>query len=268
MKWVIQIRGGSDLTLARLDPEASKLVSEVLRQGDQIITDNTKNFEYLSLLGIDGDKMAPIAPVPGSGGVFLEEPKSELRPPSGRRMILCPKAYESNWAKSLPIFEALKIAWDRIQPCEIYLLWTIPETRMWFWTLPQSLRDSCRLYDRISRDDVLRLMKGARVVLTPSLVDGVPNSLYEAMACRAFPIVSPLDTITTVVRDEVNVLFARNLYPEEIAKALIRAMNDDDLVDRATDNNLELVGRLANRSLIGPRLIEYYNRLSETPARP
>jgi hypothetical protein len=42
-------------------------------------------------------------------------------------------------------------------------------------------------------------MARSRVMLAPSLVDGIPNSLYAAMACGAFPIVSPLDTITTVV---------------------------------------------------------------------
>ena len=42
-------------------------------------------------------------------------------------------------------------------------------------------------------------MTRARVMLAPSLVDGTPNSMFEAMASGALPIVSPLETI----RDEV-----------------------------------------------------------------
>jgi hypothetical protein len=63
------------------------------------------------------------------------------------------------------------------------------------------------------------------------------------------------------VVNEENVLFARNLYPEEIAKALVRAMNDDVLVDRAAEKNLTLVHRLANREVIRKQVIEFYNSI-------
>ena len=104
-------------------------------------------------------------------------------------------------------------------------------------------------------------MPGARVMLAPALIDGVPNSLYEGMACGSYPIVSPLETIRSVVKNEENVLFARNLYPNEIAGALERAMTDDALVDAASQRNLELVRRIAGRDVIRPRVIEFYENL-------
>jgi glycosyltransferase involved in cell wall biosynthesis len=106
------------------------------------------------------------------------------------------------------------------------------------------------------------LMLQARVMLAPSLIDGTPNVMFEAMAAGAFPILSPLDTITGLVEQGRNVLFARNLYPEEIAEALIRAMSDDELVNRAAELNLELVGRLANRKEIRPRVVHFYESMA------
>jgi glycosyltransferase involved in cell wall biosynthesis len=97
----------------------------------------------------------------------------------------------------------------------------------------------------------------------PSLVDGVPNSLYEAMAFGALPIVSPLATITPVVKQDENVLFARNLYPDEIAAALVRALTDDALVDGAAQYNLRLVEKIANRQTIRKQVINFYNKLLE-----
>ena len=82
-------------------------------------------------------------------------------------------------------------------------------------------------------------------MLAPSLVDGTPNSMFEAMAAGALPIVSPLETIRAIVEDARNVLFAGNLYPDEIAEALVRAMTDDSFVDEASTVNLDLVRRLA-----------------------
>jgi glycosyltransferase involved in cell wall biosynthesis len=105
-------------------------------------------------------------------------------------------------------------------------------------------------------------MTQARVMLAPSLVDGVPNSLYEAMAAGALPIVSPLETITPLVEHERNVLFARNLYPNEIATALHRALTDDRLVDSIAEQNLPLVRRLANRPDIRNRVINFYNEVA------
>ena len=179
-----------------------------------------------------------------------------------------PKAYETIWSKTLPVFEALKICWEDIQPCEIYMLATNPEVTTWFWDLPAQIREHCHLFDRIERARVFELLIKARVMLAPSLIDGFPNSLYEAMACGVFPIVSPLDSITPVVREETNVLFARNLYPEEIANALIRAMKDDALVDTVATNNRKLVEQIANRQTIREKVVQYYMTLVENQKNP
>ena len=133
---------------------------------------------------------------------------------------------------------------------------------MWFWSLPEEIRANCYPNERIPRAGLLDLMTKSRVMLAPSLVDGVPNAMYEAMAAGAFPIVSPLETIRPLVAEERNVLFARNLYPHEIASALVRAMNDDAMVDEAAQRNLALVRRVANRTAIRERVIDLYERLA------
>jgi hypothetical protein len=72
-----------------------------------------------------------------------------------------------------------------------------------------------------------------------------------------------LGTIRELVENERNVLFAHNLYPHEIAEALCRAMSDDALIDKAAERNLELVGMIADRSKIRPRIVEFYERLAK-----
>jgi glycosyltransferase involved in cell wall biosynthesis len=209
------------------------------------------------------EQLARIAPVPGTGGIDIEPLRKKWSgATSSRRLIVWPKAYDSAWGKMLPTFEALKMVWDKIQPCEIHMLSMNAESNLWYWSLPEAIRRSCRPYKRIARAEVLELLPKARVMLAPTLLDGIPNSLYEAMACGAFPILSPIDSVLPVVKNEENVLFARNLYPDEIADALARAMTDDALVDAAAERNLELVRRIASRDVIRPRVIDFYEKLA------
>ena len=262
-KWILQTRGGSDLALRHLDPDLRPRIAEVLRSCDFLVSDNQQNFRIAREMGVREDQLASIAPVPGTGGIDIDALQARRRePPSESRLILWPKAYECPWSKALPVFEALKICGEQIQPYEIHILATTTETRAWYLALPAAIREHCYIDGRVPRERVFELMARARVMLAPSLVDGVPNSLYEAMAAGALPIVSPLETIQPVVENERNVLFARNLHPNEIAAALQRAMTDDPLVDSIAEQNLPLVRRIANRSAIGPRVIAFYKEIA------
>jgi hypothetical protein len=266
-RWVLQFRGGSDLQLRRHDAEFRVKIRAVIGECDQLVSDNLVNYEYLREIGVSEWLLAERETFPGTGGIAVGPISRHLSDrPSMRRAILLPKAYDSPWSLAMPVFEALHLCGPQLLPCEIYMLAMTRESRMWFHALPKELKDASTVLDRVPRNKVLELMLTARVMLSPSLVDGVPNVLYEAMACGAFPIVSPLETIVRLVEAERHVLFARNLYPEEIAAALTRAMTDDDLVNNAAQRNLELVSAVADRSIIRPRVVELYRQLARQRA--
>ena len=262
-RWVQQIWGGSDLELTRFDPDMEPKIRSTLSQADKILSDTVRNFDYLREMGIGPEKIPEMGAVPGIGGVDLSEMANDQTPPSQRRLILWPKAYESPWSKALPVLEALKLAWPDIQPCRIVMLAMTPEVRSWFRTLPKEMQDASTVDSRIRRQQVLELMRHARVMLAPSLIDGTPNSIHEAMATGALPIVSPLETIKPLVEDNKNVLFARNLYPEEIASALRRAMTDDEFVDRAARANLGVVRGFADREKVRKKVLKFYGSLAQ-----
>jgi len=261
--WVVTARGGPELALGRLDPEIRTKIAAILKECDGFIADNDLNLKYGIQLGLDPCKIIPGGIIPGTGGVDADSIRAlRLMKPSKQRIILWPKAYDCPASKSLPVLEAFKLAWPRIAPCTIHLTATDTETVQWFRTLPSEIVSSCVVHDRIPHKQLLELMASSRILLAPSMIDGVPNTLYEAMASGAFPIFSPLDTFKDLVKSGENILFARNLYPQEIADALIRAMSDDALVDSAAERNFDLVQRLANRSAISERMIDFYRSLA------
>lgn len=260
--WVLQLRGGSDLTLARLDPDVAPRISSALEDCDQLVSDNEVNYGYAFDLGLREEQVATLGPVPGTGGVDVDSLSSRAHsPPSARRIVVWPKAYDCQWSLALPVFEALRMVWTELQPCEIFMLAMTSETRQWFRTLPDEIRARCHPESRVPRERTLDLIAQARVMLAPSLIDGTPNTLFEAMASGALPIVSPLETIRPVVNEHENVLFARNLYPEEIGQALSRAMSDDALVEATARANHQRVKELADRSVIRERVLAFYREL-------
>jgi len=265
LRWVMQTRGGSDLEINRYVPEQRKRIVEIANDADQIVSDNLSNFSYLREFGVKESRFASIAPVPGTGGLDVPTGPDWEIPPSQRTLLLWPKAYNTQYAVALPVIEALKIAAEKLPPTiRFVMLWTVQsEVKEWLHTLSETIRARCDIRGKVPREQVLALLRETRILLAPSLVDGRPNTMLEAMVNGAFPIVSPLATIREIVKEPDNALFARNLYPTEIAEAIIRAATDDELVERAGRANLELVRQIANRATIRARIIEFYAQLCE-----
>jgi hypothetical protein len=260
--WIHTARGGPELALKRLEDEPVVHLRDVLAACDQFIADNKLNYQYAVDLGMSRDKMCPLGAVPGTGGIDVAKLSSlAINKNLKNRTILYPKAYECAASKALPVLEAIRLCWDKIKPCQIHFTAVVPEVSLWVCTLPRELRNSITISERLPRDELLKLMAQSRVMLAPSLTDGIPNVVYEAMATKTVPIVSPIETLVDLFQEERNVLYARNLYPEEIATALVRAMNNDRLVSKLTDANQHLVREVANRQRIAAEIGHYYKSL-------
>jgi len=267
-RWVAQARGGPDLALQRFSPEFKDLIEEVLQTCHHFIADNQPNYDYALSAGVTKEKILNpgMGIVSGAGGIDLQNLRNKwsLLPSQRERLIVWPKAYETYTAKAMPVFEAILKVWEKIQPCRIEMLWMVqPDIKIWYEKLfPDQIKGSCSIFGRLSRDETLTRMSKARIMLAPSLSDGIPNTMMEAMALGTTPIVSPLETIVPVVNNNENVVFARNLYPDDIAEALVRLMNNDELVDHLAKNNLSLIKEIADRDQVKQRALIFYNAVA------
>ena len=263
--WVLQTRGGSDFELVRFDPLERQQMQESLQACDRLVCDNEVSYRYARELGVRDEQIAPVGTVPGTGGVDVPPPESLART-SRRKLIIWPKAYDSPWSRSLPVIEAIRQVGSDLGDFELHAFAACDLTKQWLRTLPQATRDRIRIHGRIHRSKLLEITAQARVSISPSLVDGIPNTMIEAMAYGAVPIVSPLETLDGLVENGRNVLHARNLYPEEIASAIRRGLCDDSLADDIALRNAEHVRTFADRSLIRGRIVGFYEQLAAEPA--
>lgn len=88
--------------------------------------------------------------------------------------------------------------------------------------------------------------RSARVSVSLSEHDGTPNTLLEAMACGALPVVGDIASVREWIRDGLNGIVSSSLDPAMVASALIRALRDDALIQAARKENIRLIGECAD----------------------
>jgi glycosyltransferase involved in cell wall biosynthesis len=183
-----------------------------------------------------------------------------------RKIILVPKGYENVTNKTTPVLEALHSLGDELVGYEVHVMMSSPETETFLRQMPRWLQEKVHCHEMVPKERLLDLMRRARIMIAPSLSDGTPNTMLEAMAAGALPIMSPVESILEWIEDGENGLIAHALYPDRIAKAVKRGLRDDDLFYRALRRNRELVRTRANRAIIRTQVLEYYRSLvtSET----
>ena len=261
-KWFVQVRGGPDLEMNRHDETLVPRIKEVFQKCDKLIADNQPNYNYAQGLGILPNKLAFKKSIPGTGGIDLAAFAGTPLPSKKEPILLWPKAYNCIQSDGFVVIEGIKRALQRM-PEKIHIVATATTPEIKYW-LRQMLPDSlCTLdiYDRIPREELLAFYKRAKVLLAPSLSDGIPNTLYEAMASHAVPIVSPLATLTDQFKANENVLYANNLDPEEISQAIVVAFTDSQLTDQMAKTNYDLVAQIADQNSIRKMVLSLYSEI-------
>lgn len=259
IKWVMQIRGGPDLDYNYLQESKKIIINKVLAQADYLICDSKFSYSLAASLGSETSKFR-LGVVSGAGGININLGK-DIYIKSNSRTIIWPKAHEGIASKALPVLEGIKLAWYELGDVvfKIYCL-DQEEVRLWIQrNMPKDSNFKFEIYGRVGRELFLSQLSKSHIMLSPSIMDGIPNVLIESMAYRVVPIVSPIETIREFVSDPENVHFARNLYPNEIARALINSLSDNSGNIKKIQNNLVLVKKNYDREIVRNKVAEFYS---------
>jgi glycosyltransferase involved in cell wall biosynthesis len=98
--------------------------------------------------------------------------------------------------------------------------------------------------------------------VSPSEFDGTPNTLLEAMACGAFPVAGDIASVREWIDDGANGLLVDPGDPRALADAILRAIGDGGLRERAAARNRALVAERADHVRVMARAEALYARVA------
>jgi glycosyltransferase involved in cell wall biosynthesis len=96
-------------------------------------------------------------------------------------------------------------------------------------------------------------LRASKIYLSMSLSDGASTSLFEALACGAFPIVSDIPANREWIVHGENGFLVSPLDSRELARCVIEAFNNPSLMETATNKNFELI---RNKAILQKNLEE------------
>jgi len=259
-KWVVS-SWGSDINVEIDLPGIRDHIEVALQHCDGFIADCRRDLGLALAAGLAASKVALKDPVPGSGGLNLDDFPAAESDHGNRNLIVIPKAYEGPYNKTVPILEALRLAEEALVGYEVHLLMCSWEVEMWLRRMPESLQRRCHCHSMLPHHELTSMLGRARVMIATSVSDGTPLVMLEAMAAGALPLMSPLDSIQEWIEDGRNGLLAPALYPDRIAAALRRALTDHELWRAARQINRQIVSQRANRRRIRQQVLDYYREL-------
>ena len=266
--WIVSL-WGSDIAWFGGLPEHAGRIRAVMEACDYVTADCRRDLELSRRFVAAEHKLYFKHMIPGNGGVDVKAIRSELKPvdPASRRIILFPHAREDAFHRFAPVIRAMADAEAAIRGFTPVFLGANDETRRLIEEWPAGLRARCEVHGHVSREAVLDWLARSRAMIKPSLSDGTPNVMLEAMAVDALPVMSPIESIREWIDDGVNGLLADNGDVTGLSRAIVRACTDDALVAGAAARNAALVTARADRRQIREQVLSMYEGILAGPGR-
>ena len=270
--WIVST-WGIDLTLyPSLGEKERTDVEAILSVCDQLIVEGDRDIPLAQTLGFHGNV---IAKLPAYGGVTWK-PQDYCSPglSSSRRLIILKGRDNTDDAlaggdpqgRAMTAIKAFRLCKDILKPYSIVIVQATPSveaeakalaaTGMNITIYPNSMS--------LPYEQWLKLLGSARILIAVTASDGLPSTLIEAMSLGVFPIHSGLEIVREWISNGENGLLVLPEDAPAVAQALRNALENDVLVDRASEHNLKIITNKLSDSVVRPKVIDLYKALGRS----
>jgi glycosyltransferase involved in cell wall biosynthesis len=261
---------GNDFTLhAARNPAISALTRRALRRADALHCDCSRDLRMAVDLGFDIGR--PSIVLPGGGGVsdvFLEAGATRSDPCLTQSPVVVNPRGLRGYVRNDSFFKAIPLVLQAFPDARFLCMGMRGEPVANRWVEKLGIRSAVDLLPVLSTTDLAACFARADVSVSPSEHDGTPNSLLEAMAAGAFPVVGALDSVQEWITDGYNGLLCDSGQPNSIAAAVIRGLEDVALRSRAKTINARLIDEKARYVNVMPQVEGFYGRIGRKDRSP
>ena len=253
---------GNDFTLhAPSSPLMRRYTRQTLRAADALHADCHRDIHLAAEWGFDVN--LPSIVLPGAGGIdqsvfyppkspiptFPLRGKEQVPPKRGARggqepLVINPRGFRG-YVRNDTFFKSIPLVLAERPDVKFICPTMAGESQAEVWIRELGIEDAVALTPPLSREQLADTFRLAQVLVSPSTHDGTPNSLIEGMACGCFPIAGDLESIREWITPEVNGLLIDPSNERELAEAILRALNDDDLRAQAIVENQKIIASRA-----------------------
>jgi len=239
---------GSDIYLfGRIDEHKCK-IRNVLKYIDGYIPQSKRDVTLAKKINPQINILPQIMTNSGYKMEEYKDKRSILRP-SDRKCILL-KGYQGWAGRALCALKGMRYIVKELRDYTIYIYLPSPEVELYSKLLVADTNINLKIVQYTSQSRILELQSRARISLGLSISDGIPNSLLEAMLMGSFPIESIQGCGEELIRHKENGMLVDPEEPSEIAKAIIYAIEEDEIVDAASIINWTLIEKHAEYTSI------------------
>jgi len=198
-----------------------------LKHADCIACISKKLTRWARYLGADKDKVRFI-PEPVDFSLF--KPQDVIHR-DGRTILFVGRA--SSPEKGLRyLLEAMPYVLSVFPDLKLVIVGeTKPDTKASCLIRQLGIQGNVIYEGKVPHHELSKYYARADVLIIPSLSEGLPKVLIEALACGTPVIATKVGGIPEVIRDGYNGLLIEPGKPEEIAKVIIRVFSDFELLD-------------------------------------
>jgi len=259
---------GNDLTLhAPRSRTMSRLTRAVLQRADGLHTDAKRDLRLATEWGFPVSRPGLVAP--SNGGIDLERVQRlraplpldlEIKIPKDHTLVINPRGVRS-YTRTDTYFQAIPLVLAQ-RPKTAFLCPSMAgETLAERWASTVHADGRTILFPPLSQGQLWELFNRSLISVSVTNHDGTPNTLLEAMSCGSFPVAGNIESLREWIHPGTNGLLVDPGSPQELADAIIQALDDKALRQQASRYNLEMVQERAEVSHVRPKIAAFYDQV-------